>query len=252
MEGRQPKRRKDKYNPYEIYEKDGKYYVSFRNGEKEYKDLEIGKNVYEAFNTFELQDVSHMNVVDRHLEQSEIWDSSLYERIFQKEENVENTVLNKLEAERLHSAIQQLSEIQRRRLMKYYFEDKKYEQIEENETLYEEYMMDDAKICIAAFGIAARVSKNAVNEARRQGIKAGLIRPITLWPFPSAPFKKASERVKSFISVELSMGQMIEDVRLATECRVPVTLCNRVGGMIPSPDMVLDAVKEAAQNGGVR
>ena len=69
MEGRQPKRRKDKYNPYEIYEKDGKYYVSFRNGEKEYKDLEIGKNVYEAFNTFELQDVSHMNIVDRHLEQ---------------------------------------------------------------------------------------------------------------------------------------------------------------------------------------
>ncbi len=124
MEGRQPKRRKDKYNPYEIYEKDGKYYVSFRNGEKEYKDLEIGKNVYEAFNTFELQDVSHMNVVDRNLEQSEVWDSSLYERIFQKEENVEDTVLNKLEAERLHSAIQQLSEIQRRRLMKYYFEDK--------------------------------------------------------------------------------------------------------------------------------
>ncbi len=100
MEGRQPKRRKDKYNPYEIYEKDGKYYVSFRNGEKEYKDLEIGKNVYEAFNTFELQDVSHMNVVDRHLEQSEIWDSSLYERVFQKEEGVEDTVLNKLEAER--------------------------------------------------------------------------------------------------------------------------------------------------------
>ena len=112
---------------------DGKYYVSFRNGEKEYKDLEIGKNVYEAFNTFELQDVSHMNIVDRHLEQSEIWDSSLYERVFQKEESVEDTVLNKLEAERLHSAIQQLSEIQRRRLMKYYFEDKNYEQIAQEE-----------------------------------------------------------------------------------------------------------------------
>ena len=95
-EGRQPKRRKDKYNPYEIYEKDGKYYVSFHNGEKEYKDLEIGKNVYEAFNTFELQDVSHMNVVDRHLEQSEIWDSSLYERIFQKEESVEDIQLTKV------------------------------------------------------------------------------------------------------------------------------------------------------------
>ena len=114
-------------------EKDGNYYVSFRNGEKEYKDLEIGKNVYEAFNTFELQDVSHMNIVDRHLEQSEIWDSSLYERVFQKEEGVEDTVLNKLEAERLHSAIQQLSEIQRRRLMKYYFEDKNYEQIAQEE-----------------------------------------------------------------------------------------------------------------------
>ena len=119
MEGRQPKRRKDKYNPYEIYEKDGKYYVSFRNGEKEYKDLEIGKNVYEAFNTFELQDVSHMNVVDRHLEQSEIWDSSLYERIFQKEENVENTVLNKLQPEPKHSANHQFSEIQRRPFKKY-------------------------------------------------------------------------------------------------------------------------------------
>ncbi len=127
------KEEKNKYNPYEIYEKDGKYYVSFRNGEKEYKDLEIGKKVYEAFNTFELQDVSHMNVVDRHLEQSEIWDSSLYERVFQKEEGVEDTVLNKLEAERLHSAIQQLSEIQRRRLMKYYFEDKNYEQIAQEE-----------------------------------------------------------------------------------------------------------------------
>ena len=88
--------------------------------------MEIGKNVYEAFNTFELQDVSHMNVVDRHLEQSEIWDSSLYERVFQKEEGVEDTVLNKLEAERLHSAIQQLSEIQRRRL-------KNYEQIAQEE-----------------------------------------------------------------------------------------------------------------------
>lgn len=154
--------------------------------------------------------------------------------------------------QRGHNIINSLSlvpeELERLNFERY----KKYEQIEENETLYEEYMMDDAEICIAAFGIAARVSKNAVNEARRQGIKAGLIRPITLWPFPSAPFKKASERVKSFISVELSMGQMIEDVRLATECRVPVTLCNRVGGMIPSPDMVLDAVKEAAQNGGVR
>ena len=129
---------------------------------------------------------------------------------------------------------------------------KRYDEVEKNEVMYEEYMMDDAEICIAAFGIAARVSKNAITEARRQGIKAGMIRPITLWPFPKAPFKKAAQSVKQFISVELSMGQMIEDVRLATECRVPVTLCSRVGGMIPSPEMVLEAIKEAAKNGGAR
>ena len=129
---------------------------------------------------------------------------------------------------------------------------KRYDEVEKSEVMYEEYMMDDAEICIAAFGIAARVSKTAITEARRHGIKAGMIRPITLWPFPKAPFKKAAKSVKQFISVELSMGQMIEDVRLATECRVPVTLCNRVGGMIPSPDLVLEAIKEAAKNGGAR
>jgi len=126
----------------------------------------------------------------------------------------------------------------------------RYALVKENETMYEEYMMDDAEIAIAAFGIAARVSKNAVKEARKQGIKVGLIRPITLWPFPDAPFKKAATHVKEIISVELSMGQMIEDVRLASECKVKVSLCNRVGGMIPSPEQVLEAVKKANSNGG--
>jgi len=126
----------------------------------------------------------------------------------------------------------------------------RYRMVEENEVMYEEYMMDDAEICIAAFGIAARVSKNAINEARRQGIKVGMIRPITLWPFPKAVFRRAADHVKTFISVELSMGQMIEDVRLATECKAPVLLCNRVGGMIPSPEQVLEAIQNAAKNGG--
>ena len=125
----------------------------------------------------------------------------------------------------------------------------RYKYIEENECMWEEYLMEDAEICIAAFGIASRVSKNAINEARKQGIKVGLIRPITLWPFPAEPFKKAGEKVKQIISVELSMGQMIEDVRLASENKVPVTLCNRAGGMIPSPEQVLDAIKEAAKGG---
>ena len=121
----------------------------------------------------------------------------------------------------------------------------RYAEIEANETMYEEYLMDDAEICIVAFGIAARVSRNAVDEARRQGIKVGMIRPITLWPFPTAPFKAAADHVKAFISVELSMGQMIEDVKLASECRVPVTLCNRAGGMIPTPEQVLAKINEA-------
>ncbi|MCQ2354140.1 MAG: 3-methyl-2-oxobutanoate dehydrogenase subunit VorB [Clostridia bacterium] len=151
---------------------------------------------------------------------------------------------------RPHNIINSLSlvpeELEQLNLERY----ERYHIVEENETRFEEYMMDDAEICIAAFGIAARVSKNAINAARKEGIKVGMIRPITLWPFPKAPFLKATEHVKTFISVELSMGQMIEDVRLATECRAPVLLCNRVGGMIPSPDQVLDSIRKASKNGG--
>ena len=121
----------------------------------------------------------------------------------------------------------------------------RYKAIEENETLYESFMMEDAEICVAAFGIAARVSKNAIMAARAEGIKVGMIRPITLWPFPKKPFKEAAEQCKAFISVELSMGQMIEDVKLATDCKRPVTLCNRTGGMIPSPEEVLEAIRKA-------
>ncbi len=127
---------------------------------------------------------------------------------------------------------------------------KKYEQIEKNEALCEEYMTDDADICIVAFGIAARVAKNAITEARSRGIKVGMIRPITLWPFPKQAFEKAEKHVSTFISVELSMGQMIEDVLLATKCRKPVLLCNRAGGMIPSADMILDMILKASKNGG--
>ncbi len=119
----------------------------------------------------------------------------------------------------------------------------RYKQIEENEVMYEEYMMDDAEYCVVAFGIASRVSKNAVTAARKKGIKVGLIRPITLWPFPTEVLKKAADQVKGFISVELSMGQMIEDVKLATNCKRPVVLCNRAGGMIPSPEQVLESIE---------
>ena len=116
--------------------------------------------------------------------------------------------------------------------------------------MWEEFRMEDAEIVVVAFGIAARVSKNAVTEARALGIKAGLIRPITLWPFPAKPIREAAKTAKQFISVELNMGQMIEDVKLASECSRPVTLCSRVGGMIPTPEQVLESIKKA--NGGER
>ena len=122
----------------------------------------------------------------------------------------------------------------------------KYKVIEENEALYEEFMMDDAEYCVVAFGIAARVSKNAVVAAREKGLKVGMIRPITLWPFPKKPLAAAADKVKGFVSVELSMGQMIEDVKLATECRKSVVLCNRAGGMIPSPEEVLTSIEKMA------
>ena len=120
----------------------------------------------------------------------------------------------------------------------------KYKVIEENEALYESFMMEDAEYCVVAFGIAARVSKNAVVAARAKGIKVGLIRPITLWPFPKKAMAEAAEQCKAFLSVELSMGQMIEDIKLHTGCKKPVELCYRSGGMIPAPEQVLESIEK--------
>ncbi len=122
----------------------------------------------------------------------------------------------------------------------------RYKQIEENEARYESFMMEDAEYCVVAYGITSRVSKNAVIAAREQGIKVGMIRPITLWPFPKKAIADVADQVKAFISVELSMGQMIEDVKLASECKKPVVLCNRVGGVITTPEQVLETIIKTA------
>jgi len=166
-------------------------------------------------------------------------------------EDTEPTVYEKpwaltgTECKRPHNIVNSLylkpDELERKNFERF----EKYKIIEENEPMWEEYMMDDAEYCVVAFGIASRVAKNAVAEARKEGIKVGLIRPITLWPFPVAPFEKALDNAKAFISVELNMGQMIEDVRLSTKCKKPVYLCNRTGGMIPSPDEVLESIRNA-------
>ncbi len=149
------------------------------------------------------------------------------------------------EGKRAHNVVNSLylkpEELEQKNFERY----ERYKTVEENEQMWEEYMMEDAEICVVAFGIAPRVAKNAVVAARKEGIKAGLIRPITLWPFPKKAMEAAAEKVKSFISVELSMGQMIEDVRLYTGCKKPVTLCNRCGGMIPSPEQVLESIRQA-------
>ena len=121
----------------------------------------------------------------------------------------------------------------------------RYKIVEENEPMWEEYMMEDAEYCVVAFGIASRVAKNAVVAARAEGIKVGLIRPITLWPFPKKALLAAADKVKSFVCVELNMGQMIEDVRLYSQSKKPIALCNRCGGMIPSPEEVLDSIRKA-------
>ena len=126
----------------------------------------------------------------------------------------------------------------------------RYAQIEREETRFEEYRMDDAKICVVAYGIAARVSKNAVDAAREKGVKVGLIRPITLWPFPKEALAAAAKRVDAFLCVGLSMGQMIEDIELAIRCSKPVTLVNRTGGMIPAPEQVLAGIEKAAGGEG--
>ena len=118
----------------------------------------------------------------------------------------------------------------------------RYAVIEETEQEAESYLTEDADIVLVAFGGAARVARSAVNAAREQGIKAGLVRPITLWPFPTRAIEALVPTAKAFLDVEMNMGQMVEDVRLAVAGRVPVEFYGRTGGVIPNPDEVLAAI----------
>ncbi|MBR4960070.1 MAG: 3-methyl-2-oxobutanoate dehydrogenase subunit beta, partial [Clostridia bacterium] len=123
----------------------------------------------------------------------------------------------------------------------------RYAQVEANEVQYEEYMTDDAEIVLVAFGITARICKSAVNAARAAGIKVGLLRPITLWPFPKAAISAAADKAKALMSVEMSMGQMVDDVRLAVNGKKPVYFYGRTGGMIPSVEEVEAEIKKLAE-----
>ena len=121
---------------------------------------------------------------------------------------------------------------------------KRYEIIKEKEPMAEEYLVEDAEIVLVSFGATARIVKSAVNSARAMGIKAGMIRPITLWPFPEKVIRKAAKTADCFLSVEMNTGQMVDDVRLAVNGEKPVFFFGRTGGIIPSPAEVLGEIQK--------
>ncbi|MBO5182225.1 MAG: 3-methyl-2-oxobutanoate dehydrogenase subunit VorB [Paraprevotella sp.] len=116
----------------------------------------------------------------------------------------------------------------------------KYQEIREKEVRFERVMCDDAEYLIVAFGSAARIALKTIEQCREQGIKVGLLRPITLWPFPTEETARLAGQVKGILSLEINAGQMIEDIRLAVEGRVPVMHYGRMGGMVPTPEEVTD------------
>jgi 2-oxoisovalerate ferredoxin oxidoreductase alpha subunit len=123
----------------------------------------------------------------------------------------------------------------------------KYAEMEANEVDFEEYQMEDAEIILVAYGISSRIARSAVELARSQGMKVGLFRPKTLFPFPKDELKKiADERECTFISVEMSNGQMADDIRLAVGCKRPVELVNRMGGNLMDRDSIMNRIREAA------
>jgi 2-oxoglutarate ferredoxin oxidoreductase subunit alpha len=120
----------------------------------------------------------------------------------------------------------------------------KFALIQEKETRVESYNCEGADIIVTAFGTVARIVKNVIKMAQKEGIKVGLIRPITLWPFPVSEFDKYADVPKAFLSVELNAGQMVEDVKLAVNGKKPVHFYGRMGGMIPTQKEILDKIKE--------
>jgi 2-oxoglutarate ferredoxin oxidoreductase subunit alpha len=119
----------------------------------------------------------------------------------------------------------------------------KYSLIKENEVRFEEFSTSDADYLLVAYGTSARVCQKAVQLARLQGIKVGLIRPITLFPFPSKRINELADKVKGILSVEMSAGQMVEDVLLAVNGKVPVKHFGRMGGIVTTPDEVVENLK---------
>jgi 2-oxoglutarate ferredoxin oxidoreductase subunit alpha len=120
----------------------------------------------------------------------------------------------------------------------------KYAEVERTEVRYEEYLTEDADAVVVAYGIVSRVVRSAVELLRQEGIRAGMVRPITLWPYPKAVLRKLADRAHFFLACEMSMGQMVEDVMLSVEGVRPVYFYGRSGGNVPTPAEVVAAVKK--------
>lgn len=128
--------------------------------------------------------------------------------------------------------------------------DAKYKEIEAAEVRYEEYRTDDADLVVVAYGVVSRIVYSTVDQARARGLKVGLLRPITLWPFPTAPIRALAGRAGALLAVELSTGQMVEDVRLAVEGRAPVHFYGRCGGMVPGGAELVAEYEKILAGGG--
>ena len=129
---------------------------------------------------------------------------------------------------------------------------RRYQQIKQEETLYDTFMLDDAKLVVVAFGIAARIARGAIKNARKEGLKVGMIRPITLWPFPSEKIKELAKKKKQFLVVEMNMGQMVDDVRLSLEGTAEVSFYGRTGGVIPTPSEIQRVIARTYQQKGLK
>ena len=129
---------------------------------------------------------------------------------------------------------------------------RRYQLIKREETKYEAFMVDDAELVVVAFGTSARIAKGAINKARTNGMKVGMLRPITLWPFPSAKIEELAKTVNQFFVFEMNMGQMLEDVQLALKGKGEVSFYGRPGGVIPTPSEILKVISRQYHQKGLK
>ncbi|MCP4682199.1 MAG: 3-methyl-2-oxobutanoate dehydrogenase subunit beta, partial [Desulfobacterales bacterium] len=129
---------------------------------------------------------------------------------------------------------------------------RRYQLIQNKETKYETFMTDDAELIVVAFGIAARIAKGAITAVRANGLKVGMLRPITLWPYPTEQVQELAKQAKLFFVFEMNMGQMVEDVKLSLEGKSEVTFYGRPGGVIPTPSEVARVITRRYYQKGLK